>query len=364
MPATGIISTGNTYRLFDSSVQTHHSLPVGTYSVQFSPMSGYSLLRVDDLTVGAERIYGGHGAKVDRAMQAYSAMDRSLGVLFTGDKGMGKSLSMRMLAQRAREDLKLPVIKVESDSPDLAEYLDTLGEAVVVFDEFEKVFAMRTEDGNRQDQFLGLFDGVSTTKRMYVVSANNVSDLSDYLVNRPGRFHYHIRHSYPGPDEVREYLRDEVEGITAETVEEIVAFTRKAKINFDHLRAIAFELRLGGSFRDTIGDLNIKRTEDPSYVLNVQFPDNQKTRTVRRLDLFGESNAKFSLTHPDGTELWVEFDPALVYEQGDKLVADPAGVTSEARYYGPDVDEEEVNEKDYVPTSISIDLIGQTTYAY
>ncbi|MGR6088987.1 AAA family ATPase [Brevibacterium sp. CSND-B09] len=361
MPAAGIISTGNTYRLFDDSVQTHRDLPVGTYSVQFSPFSGFSLLRVEDLQVGAERIYGGHGAKIDRIMKAYNVTNRSLGVLFTGDKGMGKSLSMRMLAQHATETLGLPVIKVESNHPGLADYLDDLGEAVVVFDEFEKVFN-KDGDNNEQDQFLGLFDGVSTTKRMYVISANNVHDLSSYLVNRPGRFHYHIRHDYPEPSEVRQYLHDEVPDIADATVEEIVVFTRKTKINYDHLRAIAFELRLGGEFKDTIKDINIKNIGDPLYSVTAVFSDGYKSTRTTRGDLFGSDPIRVEFEQKDRVDVMTTIDTTQLQTIGDALVA-PAGSFEGQAFTGYRDDVSDDDPK-YKIKSITIELFGQESYAY
>ena len=59
MPAqqnNSIISIGDTYRLYGSSVQTHDALPAGTYIVRFSKMEGYSLEKVADMQVGSEKI--------------------------------------------------------------------------------------------------------------------------------------------------------------------------------------------------------------------------------------------------------------------------------------------------------------------
>ena len=363
MPAAGIISTGNTYRMFDSSVQTHSTLPVGTYSVQFSPLSGFSLQKTEDLIIGEDKIYGDHGKKIERIIRAYGVTDRSLGVLFTGDKGMGKSLSMRMLAQHATDVLGLPVIKVDSNAPGIAEYLDELGEAVVVFDEFEKTFPIRGEDGNAQDQFLGLFDGVSTTKRMYVISANKVDDLSGYLVNRPGRFHYHVRHDYPAPNEVREYLRDQVPGIDDLEVEEIVTFTRKTQINFDHLRAIAFELRLGGAFRDVVGDINIKRMDTPYYKVFYKFPE-QKTQTrVAHLDLFDTEGISLGITGPKNTDVDVQFVPTAVSVVGESLTVDLNQAVTRVSPYEFDADKKN-EDPAYKPTSIVLEVLGQNSYTY
>ncbi|MEW1548365.1 AAA family ATPase [Streptomyces tsukubensis] len=259
MPASTIVSSGGEFRLYGNSVQTFTDLPLATYTISFSPMAGYSLRETDPLASAEETVYGSHVSRVRRIVTGYSAMDRSLGVILSGDKGMGKSLMLRLLAERMRETHHLPTVLVQHNTPGLAAFLDELGEVVVVFDEFEKIFS--NEDDESQNQFLSLFDGLSTTKRLYVLSVNELERVNDYMLNRPGRFHYHMRFAYPEPDTVATYLRDQVPGVSETQVAEIVDFSRKYDINFDHLRAIAFELRLGEPFAEVIGDLNIKRSE-------------------------------------------------------------------------------------------------------
>ena len=157
------IESGSSIRVYDSTVKTHAALPVGTYKTRFDQREGFSLQRVEDLVVGNERIYGGRDAKVEKMFSAYERSQRSLGVMLSGDKGQGKSLFVRMLAERAIEE-DTPVVLVTEDADGIAEFLDTLDECLIIFDEFEKTFPMgskRNEIGNRQHQFLGLFDGLS-----------------------------------------------------------------------------------------------------------------------------------------------------------------------------------------------------------
>ncbi|OXM56429.1 hypothetical protein CFP71_13455 [Amycolatopsis thailandensis] len=259
MPASTIVSSGGLYRFFDDSVQTYTRLPVATYSVVFDKLSGHSLRQTDPLAPGDETVYGSHARRVDRILRGYERMNRSVGAILSGDKGMGKSLMLRMLAEKARHQLDLPTILVQDSTPGLASFLDELGEVAVIFDEFEKIFPLSADDESSQTQFLSLFDGVSTTKRLYIVSVNNLNRVNEFMLNRPGRFHYHLRFTYPDPDTVATYLRDQVPGITQTQVDEVVEFSRKYDTNFDHLRAIAFELDGGEKFKDVVGDLNIKR---------------------------------------------------------------------------------------------------------
>lgn len=287
MPGSTIVSSGGAYRLYGDAVQTYERLPVATYTIAFSELSGYTLHRVEPLASGEEAIYGSHAERVRRIASGYSAMNRSLGVILSGDKGMGKSLMVRMIAERMRDERSLPTVLVQHATPGLASFLDELGETVVVFDEFEKVFPNEGEN-EAQNQFLSLFDGLSTTKRLYVLLVNELRRVNDYMLNRPGRFHYHMRFAYPDAETVAQYLRDQVPGIDETQVATVVDFSRRYDVNFDHLRAIAFELSLGEVFADIIGDLNIKRNETFTPYVEAHITwDNGETDVISgQVDLF------------------------------------------------------------------------------
>ena len=299
-PSRSIISIGTTFKVYDGSVKTHTHLPADTYRVEFSPMSGYSLTQTTDLDVTESKVYGNHDARLDRIVNTYQRSDRSLGVLLSGDKGMGKSLMIRMIADRALKQLGMPVIIVDRDAPGVEGFLDSLGECVIVFDEFEKRFDRYDDEDNAQSKFLGLFDGLSTAKRLYAVSVNELNQVNDYLLNRPGRFHYHMRFEYPTPDEVRQYLTDQAPNADDGSVDEVVTFSRKVNINFDHLRAIAFEIDNGETFDEVIGDLNIKRTDTTNYRITVAFENGESATGTNSIDLFNPEPQHISVGSRQG----------------------------------------------------------------
>lgn len=323
MTASTIVASGGQFRLYDDSVQTFDRLPVATYAIDFSKMSGYSLRQVAPLSPGDETVYGSHTSRVDRIVRAYEAMDRSLGVILSGDKGMGKSLMLRMLAAQCREQLELPTILVQHSTPGLASFLDDLGEVVVVFDEFEKVFTSNGED-DVQNQFLPLFDGLSATKRLYVLSVNHLGRVNEFMLNRPGRFHYHMRFAYPEPETVATYLRDQVPGIADAQVDAVVEFSRKYDVNFDHLRAIAFELRRGEPFAEVIGDLNIKRPErhDSFVDARITWQDGDADVLTGPIDLFDRDSAQAINDYDIDLSLRFRMRDAVATGQGYVL---PAG---------------------------------------
>lgn len=337
MAENTIISTGTTYRLFGEAVKTHAKLPVQTYKVAFHPMMGYSLEKAEPLTTLGEKMFGRHEERLERIVGAYNRSARSLGVMLTGDKGMGKSLMVRLIAERMGESEQLPVVIVDENYPGLADFIDSLETCIVVFDEFEKVFPKGdVDEGQRsaQDQFLGLFDGMSTTKRLYLVTANEMRNLSDFLVNRPGRFHYHIRFDYPSPEQVLEYLLHNAPTVERRELEKVVVFSRKVELNYDHLRAIAFELEGGGHFEDLIEDLNIKRmVHHTRYSVEVTLANGKKVTTVEALDLFGASRQSLSYSVP-GKEDVAYYFPAEAARWDRTEQAYSVDMTQAERAYG------------------------------
>lgn len=318
--ASTIIGTGNQFRFFSEDVVAYDNLPVGVYEVCFSKMVGYWVERTDAIAgPSREKFYGDHMKKIQRIIKNYPKFDRSLGVMFSGAPGMGKSMSTRELAYLFQKEFGLPVIIVKNNTPGVAEFIDMLGECMVLFDEFEKVFPIGSEDGCAQDQFLPLFDGLSSQKRLYVVTANDTHKLSGPLVNRPGRFHYHISFDYPGQDDVREFLTDNAPNAKPSEIEAAVRFTAAVPLNYDHLRAVAFELNLGEEgFAEFIDDINIKKTSLQYYNCFITLPDGEELMDQSRIDLFSAEEVEELTFYSKEKHISVEVEFSL----GDYKVND------------------------------------------
>lgn len=283
------ISIGTRYEIHDDSLKSYDALPAKTYTVRFAQMSGFYLEEHTDLTV-KEKVYGVHMEKANKVLKSFALFQRSMGVILSGDKGIGKSLFARCLCEQAVA-AGHPVIIIDQFVPGIAAYIESIDQdAVFLFDEFDKTFGdIRAGDNeaNPQARLLSLFDSTAQGKKLFIITCNSLYRLNDYLVNRPGRFHYHFRFDYPTPEEILAYLTDKLGSQYQEEIEKVILFSKKVSLNYDCLRAIAFELSLGEPFEKAILDLNIVNTNAEDYNITLRFK-NGDTMTAKkeRLDLF------------------------------------------------------------------------------
>ena len=254
-----IINSGIKFEIYPNNIKTYDQLPVGSYFVRYNDDDGFYLTSAPTFKAVGEKVYGSREDKVSKVMASYTEMSRSLGVILSGDKGIGKSLFSRMLSIRAFE-LEMPTIIIDTAYRGIEKFVATIEqECLILFDEFEKVFD--GSRGARQEDLLGLFDGVSQQKHLFVVTANEVHKLSEFLLNRPGRFHYHLRFSYPTEEEILEYMSDNVSKEYHSEIAPVIKFSSFIDLNYDCLRAISYELDSGLSFSEAIQDLNIIKTD-------------------------------------------------------------------------------------------------------
>ena len=307
-----IVQTGNIYKIYADDLIVKDSLPAQFYNVCFSERAGFFLEKTADITV-TEKMYGVHEAKVQKILGAFGVAERNLGVILSGEKGIGKSMSAKLLAERGVQ-AGYPVLLVTSFVPGISDFLAEIGqEAIIVFDEFDKTFCGKKEhEGTALDpqtETLTLFDGMTQGKKLFVITCNEIRKLNDYLVNRPGRFHYHLRFEFPVDDEVREYMTDKLDAKYHGEIEKVVAFSHKVNLNYDCLRAIVFELSTGLPFEEAIKDLNILKVENEWTTLVVYFTNGEKSERRQLIDMWSEEKVKFEFQDKEDWDFYVEFTP-------------------------------------------------------
>ncbi len=343
-----IINSGVTYDIYPDDLKSFDQLPAEYYIVRFSMKSGFYLERYYEFRIPDSKIYGIHMEKVKKVMTSFRAFNRNLGVILSGDKGIGKSLFARLLGREAVQN-SVPVIIVDRYISGIGSFIDKIDqEVLILFDEFDKTFAQKKDEEDPQAGMLSLFDGVSQGKKLFVVTCNELHGLNSFLVNRPGRFHYHFRFSYPSGADIREYLNDALKDEAKSEIDNVVDFSRRVSLNYDCLRAIAFELNLGLSFSDAIGDLNIINTEDEEYKAIVKFKDGSIYSNKRfRMDIFGDDDKCINIYTRLGKYAGeISFPVEMIKNNSmtGELYVDPDDVSIDYNTYDEDEDEIEKNK--------------------
>lgn len=290
-----IIEANGMYQIYEDGLQTFDKLPAQVYSVEFMKNQGFFLDKHSDtFEVKEDRIYGSHMIKVQKVLNSFEIIkqQRNLGVILSGAKGIGKSLFAKLLAIEAiKKDV--PVIIVDRYIPGIADFLASIDqEVLVMFDEYDKTFGgVNPQDGapDPQTELLTLFDGLYQGRKIFVITCNSINKLNSYLVNRPGRFHYHFRFDYPNADEVTEYLQDKIPEEKYSEITKVIAFSKKVPLNYDCLRSIAFELRHTGDFEEAIKDLNIINVDKQRYKVVVHFSNGMTDFSNDYMDMFDSS---------------------------------------------------------------------------
>ena len=241
-------------------------LPPASFIVKRNPQTGqYYLDQTESFTVPS-KMYGNVPNRADRIMQTFLDRPYQTGVLMTGEKGSGKSMMAKLLCIKAAE-LGHPTIIVNQPwtGDGFMQLIQAITQpAVILFDEFEKVYHER----NDQQELLTMFDGTIQSKKLFVVTCNDVYKIDTHMMNRPGRMFYKL--TYTGLDEafIREYCDDNLEANNPSNVDAIVGLSNlfdadRTAFNFDMLKALVEEMnRYRESTKEALQLLNISPADN------------------------------------------------------------------------------------------------------
>lgn len=269
-----LVKSGNYLTLGNGVNEYYEKLPLGTYQLCQNPQSGqFFLEKANDFKV-PEKLYGDFSI-IDRWKKGYEEKIRqgkNLGILLTGIKGAGKTLTAKKLCI----ELNQPVILLTDafSGPEFINFMSApeLGHCTIFIDEFEKHFRS-SDQASEVTSFLNLLDGISATSHLYLMTVNNSSNINQYLMNRPSRIHF--RRDYNSLDEsvIRDVARDH--GLSENSIEDLIdTCSELDEISFDTVLSIINDSILYGELPSkSVKYMNFTRTNFKANI-KIYIPEN------------------------------------------------------------------------------------------
>ena len=248
----------------DDAVDIRENLPIGFYKLEAAPMHGLYLEKADYNTSHG-KIYGKSSIIASHVAEAYEKSDKSLGVLFSGGKGLGKSLTTRLIIEKLMPSH--PIIIINKYIDGMFDFLEPIKNVIYLFDEFEKTMRGNANEQNndtksttKQDQILTFLDGTASgTHNLFLLTVNKKCELNDNLLSRPGRIRYHYQFESCDADTIRSYCKDNLKKPELES-EVVNTLTATRYVSLDIVRALV----------DELNDYDVTVNEAMSY-LNIDF---------------------------------------------------------------------------------------------
>ena len=255
------------------------------YTVKYNQMMGYYLQIKTNLFELPEKLYGTVDERSSRIINTYDTRPKSTGAMFVGDKGAGKSLLSKVTCNKAIKKLGLPVLVIEDPhhGAEFNAFLELIGNAVIFFDEFAKMYdRINDNDSNSdpQDSLLSLMDGHVQGKFLFIITENEEHRINEFMKNRPGRLYYKYTYNKLELSAVREYCEDM--NIDKEVIEDVVKHAESVyQFSFDMLSAIVEEHLTYGEPIDEI-----------TNILNVTTPLHKSKTTLKIVKVLNTETKK------------------------------------------------------------------------
>ena len=208
------------------------------------------------------KIYGDLYKNAVMVWNTYIRDGKSTGVLLTGYKGAGKSLLTNLISNIAIDNnVNVYVIEDLDGTIELVSFINSLRNCVIILDEFGKMFNMQL-----QNKMLNMFSDSYASNKLFIVAENSMSNVSEFILNRPGRLLFGLDFSKLDIKVFEEYVADFP--IDKKFLEELRAFYKKSvEFTFDHLsNIIRIHLQYPDKSMEELENiLNIKTTSNSSF---------------------------------------------------------------------------------------------------
>lgn len=283
-----LVETDGVIKFSKGYIKTLDELPVGFYQLGYykSFEDSYFYLQkissflVSDNLGDIDRYF----EKIKNSYLEKVKNNKSMGVLFTGLPGTGKTYTMKYIVLKLIKELNLPVIIINSNLPIDTDFYSIMSKikSIIVIDEFEKIYPTTDDDifsesssftrsnesnspivssvnrgyENHQAAFLTLLDGTIQNSNLYLITSNG--KISKYLMQRPGRLKYVFNFNKLSNSIILNYLDKKLNDLSIK--EEVYSILNKIRsvlsnFSFDILETIVEEINVYGITDTTKWDI-------------------------------------------------------------------------------------------------------------
>lgn len=254
-------------------------IPAGTYTVEQNPQTGQYYLLSSAPFTRPEKVYGEMISRNEKVINTFLKREgKNTGVLLSGTKGAGKT----QLAKDVSIDLTamgIPTIIIQNcytDGGFINFIKDIKDKALILFDEFEKVYSER----EHQEAILTLLDGTGSYNKLYILTSNN-RNVSEFLRNRPSRIFYHFEYKKLAKNVMFDLLNDKL--VNKAFIPQFDTLWEVAEtISFDMIQCLIEELNRypTQTFTETFRELNVEveAREGNAFALSEFTIDGQEVK--------------------------------------------------------------------------------------
>ena len=200
-----------------------------------------------------------------------NAFTDTTGVMLAGTKGTGKTIMAKVLAKESN----LPIIIVDPQYPEhrLIKYFKQISTPVcILFDEVDKSFDT--------EKMLDFLDGLQkTSKKLVIMTCNNLHKVSEYLQDRCSRIRYLRKYT---TDDNLEFLDVLIKDMGIKNVEEVSKFCREniKLLSMDNIVAFLNEIKMledeDITLEEIISVMNIDHVQPKGETSKEEPIDNNK----------------------------------------------------------------------------------------
>jgi len=251
------ICNGGIYYQVPADFKTYSSPGPGVFKIQFHRERGFGLEWICEKFELPSKVYNlGIDSFLGKVKNTWTSdyfrnSQKNLGVILSGIKGAGKTLSAKILCN----ELDLPIIMISGPIEGLVEFIQSIDfECIIFIDEAEKMFES-SEDRDDSQMLLRMIDGsVNFSRKLFILTTNTLN-VNENLIGRPGRIRYIKEFTNINQEAIDEYLKDKL--IDMSKADEIKELTKLLKVStIDTLSALVDEVNIHGDLSN-YEDLNL-----------------------------------------------------------------------------------------------------------